>query len=119
MKKFSQSTVEYNPFSENTLEGKLYKLIESKLSSKTGKVVGIKELVLSLTKMTKDEILERYVNLLEKTKQGIEDEDIEKEEVDDFSAKINSMTQNDEDIADEKEDDFSQQHNTQSDQISE
>jgi len=117
MKKFSQTKPLNNPYSLNSLKGKLYKLVESKLSSDSGNLVGIEQLVEKIDNMFAKESIRRHIGLLEKARIGIFECD-EVENDDDFSAAINSMKP-EEDITDEQEDNFSTEKQNKQEELSE
>jgi len=119
MKKFSHSNLNYNPFSLDTFKGRLYKMIENNVSSTSGKVVGIKELVEKISSMSISEIKELQIDLLEKTKLGLLECDEVEPEGEDFSAKINSMIDNNEDLIDDEKDNFTQTHNIEPEPLTE
>jgi predicted P-loop ATPase/GTPase len=107
MKKFSQHNVKHNPYGSNTLKGQLYKLVENKLTSKNGNIVGIEELVEKIDQMLSEDTRNMYVELLTELKNGMfESEEVDKE--DDFSSQINQIVDNP-DVDNSEQDNFTTQ----------
>lgn len=68
MEKFTNKQIKSNPYNASTFKGRIYDLVENKLSAKKGKVAGIKELCEKINNLQNDDLVREYISLLEEKK---------------------------------------------------
>jgi hypothetical protein len=102
MKKFSNTNLDFNPYTE-PFKNEMYSVISKNLKSNKGKIYGMEDLVEKIDNLLKEEIKEYNIQILEDIKDGILESEEKIEYEDDFSSQINSM-KDDTKIEDNEED---------------